>query len=269
MKLVDVIFERTQMSLPTEELGRKLRKAWIAWLDTPAAKQAWRRRSPDLKAIKYAEWRDAHLKDTYSSLTFKEVEAPAGPGDAFVMYPSPERLHFNDIGTEAAAAFDTVFPAIIRQAGWYSKDAKIDRQKRMKLVWLEMRHSPEVPVLPLTLYHVTFTEHVPRIMRLGLRPMLGRAVTARMHPPRIYLATSLLKAREIAKMLAINATAEDDVIASMMYGDELETPPVTIIAVDRRKLRHGTSFYEDPDYYSGGVYTETPIPPEALSPVDD
>jgi hypothetical protein len=146
---------------------------------------------------------------------------------------------------------DAIEPALLDAAdklGW-SLLSKSDR--RGIVWWFEPKAETKghVKKLPDSLFHVTLSANVEKIMRDGLVPRTRQfAGTSRRYPSRIYLATSAAGARA-----TINR--EDD---------------WRLLQIDRRLLPKGQKFYLDQEFGYGkddmprAVYTLDPIPASAI-----
>lgn len=107
-------------------------------------------------------------------------------------------------------------------------------------------------------YHWTQPKYLNKINKIGLIPKSTN--NSFDYPERIHLVKQTATQNEILKLgrlLAISINA-DKVIDNISFEQEL-----ILLKVNLKKIRNGTSFFDDPSY-SYGIYTMDNIPPEAI-----
>ena len=126
----------------------------------------------------------------------------------------------------------------------------IESKKELEIDF-EAKYDIKVDVTPKTLYHVTPTNKVDKILKVGLAPKSKEKASA--HPERVSVTSNENAAEKLAEP----------------FYKKTGIRFWTILKIDTELIPDYLKFYRDPNYPAYGMYTLNFIPPKAISVVKD
>lgn len=127
---------------------------------------------------------------------------------------------------------------------------------------LESKYDKNIVEIPRYVYHVTFGEYIEKIKKYGLSPKSKSKKSY--HPERIYVASNLNNALNIASQLLYNKLSD-----SFLNPNKKEVlPDPYLIKIDTKKLGN-VKFYNDPNFNKKGFYTLSCIPKDSFVSINE